>query len=108
MHNEILIGVLGFVASVVSFVMFLPQAITVWKFRKQPEFLKGTSRWGQWFLLLNASLWGLYAYLTGAYWSGAPGLFNGPLAIITLVLLHKASQELKLREVKDLTVMETA
>jgi len=35
---------------------------------------------------MNACLWGAYAVGTGSLWAGAPGLVNGPLAIVTIVL----------------------
>ncbi|WP_314503688.1 hypothetical protein [uncultured Microbacterium sp.] len=46
-------------------------------------------------LLMNACLWGAYAVGTGSLWVGAPGLVNGPLAIVTIVLLRHARRELR-------------
>lgn len=82
--------VVGFLAALVSSVMFLPQAARVWRMRNDPRALQGVSPLGQVLLLINASLWGLYALLTGAYWVAVPGLLNFPLACLTLLLLSRA------------------
>lgn len=79
----------GFLASLVSSVLFLPQAARVWRMRNDQRSLEGVSPLGQVLLLINASLWGLYAVLTGAYWAGVPGLLNFPLACLTLFLLRR-------------------
>jgi uncharacterized protein with PQ loop repeat len=84
------IDVLGFVASVISFVLWWPQAALVWRCRKHREQLGGVSTSSQVLLLMNACLWGAYAVGTGSLWVGAPGLVNGPLAVITIVLLRQS------------------
>ena len=80
----------GFLAALISSVMFLPQAGRVWRMRNDRRSLRGVSPVGQVLLLVNATLWGLYALLTGAYWAGVPGLLNFPLACMTLVLLLRS------------------
>jgi hypothetical protein len=85
---------LGFIASVMSFVLWWPQAALVWRCRGRGEQLTGVSTSSQLLLLMNACLWGAYAVGTGSLWVGAPGLVNGPLAIITIVLLRRARHEL--------------
>jgi len=80
----------GFLAALVSSVMFLPQAARVWRMRNDRRSLRGVSPLGQVMLLINATLWGLYALLAGAYWAGVPGLLNFPLACATLLLLLRA------------------
>ena len=84
------IDVLGFIASVVSFVLWWPQAALVWRCRQHGEQLRGVSTPSQVLLLMNACLWGAYALGTGSLWVGAPGLVNGPLAIVTVVLLRRS------------------
>lgn len=84
------VDVIGFLAAVISFVLFIPQAQRVWKYRKHPSWLKAVSIWTQLFVLMNASLCGVYAVITGSFWVGAPGLVNAPLAIIVLILVIRA------------------
>lgn len=84
--------VIGFVSSVISFVLFLPQAKRTWEVRHDPKSLRGVSSGTQWLILCNATLWGVYAVLTGAFWVGAPGLVNAPLAIATLLLIGRAKR----------------
>lgn len=52
---------LGFVASVVSFVLFVPQAAKAWRMRRDWSALRGVSLEMQFFLLANAALWAVYA-----------------------------------------------
>ncbi len=84
------IEILGFAASVVSFVLWWPQAVRVWQCRRSVEHLSGVSISSQVLLLTNASLWGAYAVVTGSLWVGAPGLVNAPVAILTIVILRRA------------------
>jgi uncharacterized protein with PQ loop repeat len=84
------VQVLGFACSVISFVLFWPQVRRTWAIHDDPRDLAGVATGTQWLLLANAVGWGLYAVLTGAFWSGAPGLINGPLAIATLILIGRA------------------
>lgn len=79
----------GFAASIIAFVLFAPQACHTWRVRNIPIALAGVSTGTQWLLLCNAVLWGVYAVLTGAFWVGAPGLVNGPLAVVTLALIYR-------------------
>ena len=86
------VEILGFTASVLSLVLWWPQAARVWKCRGRSEQLSGVSVSSQTLLLMNAALWGAYAIVTGSLWVGASGLVNGPLAIITIVLLRRAER----------------
>lgn len=87
--NIFFADLLGLISAVISFALFLPQGKLVWVNRGNVTALKGISRGTQWMILGNAVSWGAYAVLTGAFWVGAPGLVNGPLAVMTLVLLHR-------------------
>ena len=81
---------IGFVASVVSLVLWWPQAARVWRHRHDGGQLGGVSISTQVLLLVNAALWGAYAVATGSFWVGAPGLVNVPLALLTITLLRRA------------------
>lgn len=80
----------GFLASAVSFVLWWPQAARVWRHRHDRGQLGGVSISTQVLLLVNASLWGVYAVFTGSFWVGAPGLVNAPLALLTIALLRRS------------------
>lgn len=90
--ETLIIEATGFLASVIAFALFLPQARRTWQVRHDPHALAGISAGTQWLLLTNAVLWGLYAALSGAFWVGAPGLVNGPLAVATLLLIFRAKR----------------
>lgn len=89
MTPDLLTEAIGFAASVIAFVLFVPQARHTWRVRNTPTAVAGVSAGTQWLLLCNAVLWGVYAVLTGAFWVGAPGLVNGPLAVVTLALIYR-------------------
>lgn len=82
-----LIGIAG---AAISFLIFVPQARLVWANRARPDRLAGISILGQILIITNAALWGLYAAATGAFWSGAPGIVNAPLAIVVIVLVVRS------------------
>ncbi|MHA3724225.1 hypothetical protein ACXR2T_10135 [Leucobacter sp. HY1910] len=84
---------IGFIAAVVSFVLFLPQAQRAWQFRRDAQSLRGISVGTQLLVLLNASLWGAYAFITGSFWVGAPGLVNAPLAMAMIVLILRSRRQ---------------
>ncbi len=84
---DALVESLGFTASAVSFILWWPQAIRVWRCHRAGESLSGVSLSSQTLLLFNAALWGAYAAVTNSLWVGAPGLVNAPLAVITIVLV---------------------
>ena len=88
-QHEMLVSVIGMFASVISFVLWIPQATLVWRERNNPIALIGVSPVTQILVLCNATLWGVYAILTSAFWAGAPGIINAPLAASTLVILYR-------------------
>lgn len=81
---------LGAAAAAISAVLFLPQAVQAWKMRADPHALRGLAVGTYVLVLANAVLWGVYAVATGALWSGAPGLLNGPLAVLMIVMISRA------------------
>lgn len=89
-----IVDAIGFFASTISFILFLPQAASTWQNRESPRSLAALSPWTQWLILLNAASWWAYAILTGAFWVGAPGLVNAPLAVMTLYFIHRARRAL--------------
>lgn len=84
---------LGLLASVISFVLFLPQAVSTWQHRRDPRAMAALSIWTQLLIICNATTWFAYAALTSAFWVGAPGFVNLPLAIVTLSLILRARRK---------------
>jgi hypothetical protein len=82
--------VAGLAGSLVSLVLWWPQALVVWRGRHDREGLRGVSVWSQVLLLANAALWGAYAVATSSLWVGAPGLVNAPLALVTIAILRRS------------------
>ena len=80
----------GFTGSVVSLVVWWPQALLVWQSRSDPHRLRGVSVTTQVLLFLNAVLWGAYAVATQSLWVGAPGLVNAPLALLTIAVTRRS------------------
>jgi len=90
---DVYIEFLGFAASLVSLVLWWPQAIRVWHGRRSVDRLSGVSISSQVLLLTNAALWGAYAVITGSLWVGVAGAVNAPLAVATIVILHSGRRE---------------
>lgn len=88
------IDVVGAVATLISFGVFIPQAVRVWTHRANPLALDGVAESGQWLLGFNAILWAVYGVGTGAYWSAAPSLLTLPLAIFVIALLRRSRADL--------------
>lgn len=88
-----LTDLIGIVASSISIIMFIPQAKTVWDNRSDPHALVGVSYASLALLLVNATLWLVYAILAHAIWSGIPSLVNGPLALAMIALKSRASDD---------------
>ncbi len=84
--------VIGMLASLTSFLLWLPQGARVWKHRNDPAQLQGIVLSTQVISLAGNVLWGVYAVLIGSFWLGAPALVNGPIAVATLVVVGRASR----------------
>ncbi|QTE28303.1 hypothetical protein [Pengzhenrongella sicca] len=82
--------VVGFVASLVSLVLWWPQTATVWKFRHSPGELAGISRVGQVLLIASGLIWTTYAMLTDSIWLAVSVSTNIPLGLLTLAILSRA------------------
>ncbi|WP_343957405.1 hypothetical protein [Yaniella flava] len=86
-------NVAGFIASTVAFVVWLPQARSVWASRNDPHALSSISVGTQVLLLSNAVLWGVYAAQESAFWVAAPGIINAPLALLCIGLIIRARKQ---------------
>ncbi len=82
--------VIGMMAWLTSFMLWLPQGARVWKHRNDPAQLQGIVLSTQVISLMGNALWGVYALLIGSFWLGAPSLVNGPIAVATLVVVGRA------------------
>lgn len=85
-----LVDTLGLLATVVSFVLWWPQAHRVWSARHDPSALAGLSMRTQGLLLAASALWVAYAVATRSPWVGAPSLVNAPVAVGTMLVLARA------------------
>lgn len=90
MDVGVLETVLGVTGNIFSVVLFVPNALTVYRHRKDTAAMRGVSATMQLFVLGNALTWFLYAWVTQAWWVAAPGAFNAPLAVFVLVLIWRA------------------
>ena len=82
--------VIGMMASLTSFVIGLPHAARIWKYRDDPAELRGIAMGSQVIGLAGTFLWGAYAILTAQVWVGAPHLVNGPITVATILVLRRA------------------
>ncbi|XKH58474.1 hypothetical protein LG293_17790 (plasmid) [Citricoccus nitrophenolicus] len=83
-------NVIGACASIIAFVLWLPQAKRTWTVRNDPQAMAGISAGTNWLLAINAVNWSIYAVLAEAWWSGVPALVNFPLAVGTLMLIYRS------------------
>jgi uncharacterized protein with PQ loop repeat len=82
--------VIGMMASLTSFLIWLPQGVRVFRYRNDPARLQSIVLSTQVISLAGSALWGTYAVLIDSFWLGAPSLVNGPIAIATLVVCRRA------------------
>jgi uncharacterized protein with PQ loop repeat len=82
---------IGMMASLTSFLLWLPQGARVWKYRHDPSQLAGIALSTQVIALAGNLLWGVYALLIGSFWLGAPAVVNGPIAIGTILVLRRGA-----------------
>lgn len=84
---------LGIMASIIAFLLFVPQAMRAWDARNQPAAMSAVSIGTQVLLLTNAIVWALYGLGTHAFWVAAPGIVNGPLALVVMSLVIRSRRE---------------
>ncbi|WP_298454891.1 hypothetical protein [uncultured Cellulomonas sp.] len=83
--------VIGMMASLTSFLLWLPQGARVWKHRHDPAQLSGIALSTQVIAVAGNLLWGVYAVLLGSLWLGAPAVVNLPIALATIVVLRRGA-----------------
>lgn len=83
----------GFFASMVSLILWWPQAVRVWKFRNDPKQLAGISRLGQVLLVLSGAVWTVYAGLIDSVWLAVSVSTNIPLGLLTLAILSQSRRQ---------------
>lgn len=88
--------IIGAIATIISFILFIPSGITVWKNRSNPRALQGVSIATNAMIFINSMLWGAYSILTNQIFVGLSGLVSGPLALATIILvLRSRKMEIK-------------
>jgi len=87
--NDFLLNALGFAATGFSIFMWIPQARTTWKYRNDALRLAGISETTQWMLMIGYLLWGVYGLLSESFWVAAPSAVSFPLALATIILIHR-------------------
>ncbi|WP_129338078.1 hypothetical protein [Cellulomonas endophytica] len=88
MHHVVEIA--GLLASLTGFVGGLPHARNVWRNRHDPVKLSGISVTSQWINLSGQLFWATYALGIGSFWVGAPTVVNGPVALLTIVVMARS------------------
>lgn len=78
---------IGLMASLSSFLLWVPQGIRVWRGRHDPAALRGIALSTQVIALAGSLLWVTYAALAGSFWVGAPVVVTGPVAAMTIAVL---------------------
>lgn len=81
------VNILGAWGSVISFVLWLPQARRTWMIRHDRAALAGISTSTHLLVCSNAITWFAFALYTRNFWVGAPGLINLPLSVATLIIV---------------------
>ena len=90
---------LGLIAASISFILFIPQAAKAYEMRKNAEGMVALSASTQVLVMANATVWAIYGIETNALWVAAPGLVNGPLALLMLTLILRS--RLTVRKTND-------
>lgn len=91
--TEIATHLVGLLGNFFSIYMFVPTAQAVWRNRHDEHALRSAPIRQQMLIICNALVWGLYALLTGAYWSALPGVVNLPLATFVIHLILRARDD---------------
>lgn len=86
-------SIVGFLATLVAFTLFIPQAVTTWRHRNNPVELRGVSITTQVLVLLSALLWNIYAILEHTFWVGIHESLAIPIAIFIIFLVVKARKQ---------------
>jgi uncharacterized protein with PQ loop repeat len=81
---------IGFIATVFSIVMWVPQARITWRNRNDAVRLAGVSEATQWCSMIGYLLWGVFGMLIGSFWVAAPSVVSFPLSLATIVVVRRA------------------
>lgn len=81
---------LGAAGSLVSVVLWVPQARRTFAQRHDRDALAGLSLGTLALVMLNATLWLLYSATVGSYWPGLPGLVTFPLSMMMFWLAWRS------------------
>lgn len=87
---------LGLLASLTSFILWVPQGLRVWRARRDPASLTGLAVSTQVISLVGNVLWAAYGVLIGSFWVGAPVVVNVPILLMTIVVLRRARRAAEL------------
>lgn len=87
--DSALVNALGFGATVLSILMWIPQASSTWKNRNDPMRLAAISETTQWLLMACYLLWGVFGVISASLWVAAPSVVAFPLALATVVIVRR-------------------
>lgn len=87
-----IVSIVGFLATFVSFFKFAPSAFKVWVNRNDFRALRGVSVTMNVLVIVSSLLWFWYSYLTGAFWAGAQGFVNIPFAVASIFWVVRAKR----------------
>jgi len=87
--TDFAINALGFVGTIFSFLMWVPQARTTWQSRNDAVRLAGISQTTQWLLVFGYTVWGAYGLMSASLWVAAPSAVAIPLAAATIVVIRR-------------------
>lgn len=87
--TELIVNVLGFVATLFAIFMWVPQARITWQNRNNAQKLAGVSETTQWFSAVSYLLWGVFGALSESFWVMAPSLISFPLSVATIVVIRR-------------------
>lgn len=87
--TELIINVLGFVATLFAIFMWVPQARITWQNRNNAQKLAGVSETTQWLSAASYLLWGVFGALSESFWVMAPSLISFPLSVATIVVVRR-------------------
>lgn len=93
------LAILGFLANLTSMILWIPQAATTWKNRKNPYVLQGINIWTQVITACNTIFWCMYGMINKDLWLMLGTIIILPLALMTIYLKLRASKEI--RKIKD-------
>ncbi|MFD2254012.1 PQ-loop domain-containing transporter [Lactococcus formosensis subsp. bovis] len=86
------ISCLGALANILSLLVWIPQAKTTWKKRKEVEALSGISLWTQFISAITSLTWCLYGLLIHDIWLPLGSIVVVPLAVWTIFTKYRAKK----------------